>query len=53
MIEEKLLRICLRLIQRIEKKLLDIDNKLDHIIFRLREEDPRIESAVEGRKRRS
>ncbi len=53
MIDEKLLRICLRLIQRVEKKLVDMDNKLDHIIFRLREQDPRIEPAVDGRKRRS
>mgnify|MGYP000680995593 CR=1 FL=1 len=27
---------------RIEKKLKDIDKKLDHILFRLTEEDPRV-----------
>jgi len=27
---------------KIEKKLKDIDKKLDHILFRLREEDPRV-----------
>ena len=27
---------------KIEKKLKDIDKKLDHILFRLTEEDPRI-----------
>ena len=31
----------LRARRRIEQKLADIDRKLDHIIHRLREDDPR------------
>lgn len=27
---------------KIEKKLKDMDKKLDHMLFRLREEDPRV-----------
>jgi hypothetical protein len=30
--------------KRLERKLNDLDRKLDHLIFRLRKEDPRVYS---------
>jgi len=42
MIETTLLRMYSRAIQNIDRKLTEMDRKIDHIIFRLREMDPRI-----------
>jgi len=38
------LRKCIRARKRIEHKLDDLGRKLDHLIFRLRKEDPRVYS---------
>ena len=43
MTEQKLLRIHISALRRIEGKLRDIDRKLEHIIFRMRDDDPRIQ----------
>lgn len=42
MVNERLLRKCLDDMNKLEIRLSEIDRKIDHIIFRLREMDPRI-----------
>jgi len=42
MIETTLLRMYSRAMQNMDRKLTEMDRKIDHIIFRLREMDPRI-----------
>jgi len=42
MIDTTLLRMYSRAMQNMDWKLCEINRKLDHIIFRLREMDPRI-----------
>jgi len=49
MTEEARLRKYLRARKTLQRKLNDIDRKLNHIIFRLREEDPRINGPDSGR----
>ena len=44
MANEALLRKHIRAKKKLERKLNDIDRKLEHIIFRLRKEDPRVYS---------
>ena len=43
MIETTLLRMYSRAMQNMDRKLTEMDRKIDHIIFRLREMDPRIQ----------
>ena len=42
MVHERLLWKCLDDINRMDIRLSEIDRKIDHIIFRLREMDPRV-----------
>jgi len=42
MISERLLWKCLDDLKMLENRLEEIDRKLDHVIFRLKEMDPRI-----------
>ena len=44
MTDETQLRKYLRARKTLEHKLNDIDRKLDHILYRLRKEDPRVYS---------
>ena len=45
MTDETQLRKYLRARKTLEHKLNDIERKLDHILYRLRKEDPRVYSA--------
>jgi hypothetical protein len=49
MANENMLRILLSGLDRLQLRLCDIDRKLDHVIFRLREEDPRVHTGKERR----
>ena len=44
MTDQAELRRYIRAKKRLERKLNDLDRKLDHLIFRLRKEDPRVYS---------
>ena len=44
MADATLLRKYIRARKKLERKLNDIERKLDHLLYRLRKEDPRVHS---------